>query len=191
MNENPKLDFKAIWKADDLKGELIKDILSIANGSPDTVSEKAHLVFGVSDNKQNFYNISDEILEIPNKYADLASLEGEILKALNNVATPAFLGLQLAFMQADEKRILAITIPPHPYLLSLSKDLQLNKRTDKKGTVYFRIGEQINIASPEVIVAFQQKLGKNNKAGTTIINNDDTKVAMQNSTNNGTQAFNF
>lgn len=34
MNENPKLDFKAIWKPDDFKGELIKDILSIANGNP-------------------------------------------------------------------------------------------------------------------------------------------------------------
>ena len=94
-------------------------------------------------------------------------------------------------MQANEKRILIITIPPHPYLLSLSKDLQLKKRTDKKGMAYFRIGEQINIASPEVIAAFEQKLGKNNEAGTTIINNDNTKVAMQNSTNHGTQTFNF
>ena len=190
-NENPKLDFKAIWKADDLKGELIKDILSIANGSPDTVGEKGYLVFGISNNKQKINHISDEMLKIPQKYADLASLEGKILEALNNVATPAFLGLELEFMQVDEKRILIIIIPPHPYLLSLSKDLQLKQRSDKKGTLYFRIGEQINIASPEVIAAFEQKLGKNNEAATTIINNDNTKVAMQNSTNHGTQTFNF
>ena len=61
-NENPKLDFKAIWKADDLKGELIKDILSIANGSPDTVGEKGYLVFGISNNKQKINHISDEML---------------------------------------------------------------------------------------------------------------------------------
>ena len=191
-DESPKLDFKAIWKPNDLKSELIKDILSIANGNPQTVGEEGFLVFGVSDNKEEIFDISNTMLDIPNnKYADLPALEGYILEALNNTVTPAFLGLKLAFMQADEKRILVISIPPHPYLLSLSKDLQLKNRTDKKNTVYFRIGEQINIASPDVIEAFQQKLKENTEAGTTIINNDNTKVAMQNSTNNGTQTFNF
>ena len=54
MNENPKLDFKGIWKPDDLKTELIKDILSIANGNPQTVGEEGYLVFGVSNDKQKF-----------------------------------------------------------------------------------------------------------------------------------------
>jgi predicted HTH transcriptional regulator len=191
MNENPKLDFKAIWKPDDLKGELIKDIVSIANGNPQTIGEVGYLVFGVSDDKQKIKDITDEMLSIPNKYRDLAFLETTLLNTLNNHVTPDFLGLELEFIQADEKRILVITIPPHPYLLSLSKDLQLKKRTDKKGTTYYRIGEVIHSASPEVIAAFQQQLGKNNEAGPPIINNDNTKVAMQNSTNNGTQTFNL
>ena len=162
-NENPKLDFKAIWKAADLKGELIKDIISIANGNPQTVGEEGYLVFGISDDKQKTNNISNEMLNIPNKYTDLAALEGKILEALNNTVTPAFLGLKLKFMQEGDKRILVITIPPHPYLLSLSKDLQLKKRTDKKGTTYYRLGESIAIASPEVIQAFnvQQSQGGN------------------------------
>jgi predicted HTH transcriptional regulator len=162
MNENPKLDFKAIWKPDDLKGELIKDIVSIANGNPQTIGEVGYLVFGVSDDKQKINDITDEKLKIPTQYADLAALKGKILEALNNAVTPAFLGLELEFIQADEKRILVITIPPHPHLLSLSKDLQLKKRTDKKGTTYYRIGEVIHSASPEVIAAFQQQFGKNN-----------------------------
>ncbi|MCK5729009.1 MAG: hypothetical protein KAH08_07270 [Methylococcales bacterium] len=47
----------------------------------------------------------------------------------------------------------------------------------------------ISIASPEVIEAFRQQRKK--QESTTIINNDNTKVAMQNSTNHGTQTFNF
>ncbi len=192
MNENPKLDFKAIWKPDDLKSELIKDILSIANGNPQTVGEEGYLVFGVSDNKQDFNAISDEMLAFHKKCPDLAALEGKILEALNNAATPAFLGLKLAFLNSDDdKRILVITIPPHPYLLSLARDLPLKKRTDKKGTTYYRLGEKITIASPEIIAAFQQQLDNSHDAGTTIINNDNTQVIMQNSTNNGTQTFNF
>ncbi len=161
MNESPKLDFKAIWKADDLKGELIKDILSIANGNPQTVGEEGLLIFGISNDKQKINSISDDMLEFSKHCPDLSALEGKILEALNNAVTPAFLGLKLAFMPEDEKRLLIITIPPHPYLLSLSKDLPLKNRTDKKGMTYYRIGEQINIASPQVIAAFQQQLGNN------------------------------
>ncbi len=159
MNESPKLDFKIIWKPEDLKGELIKDILSLANGNPHTVGEEGLLIFGISDNKKNIRDMTDEMLLIPNTYRDLTALETTILNTLNDHVTPDFLGLKLKFIPSEQGRILVITIPSHPYLLSLSKDLQLpaNKgktRTDKENTTYYRIGDVIHSNSRKVIEAF-------------------------------------
>ena len=161
MNESPKLDFKLIWKPQDLKGELIKDILSLANGNPQTVGEEGLLIFGISDNKQQIVDITDEMLSIPSKYRDLSTLEKTILNTLNNHVSPDFLGLKLAFIPSEQGRILVITIPSHPYLLSLSKDLQLpaskgKTRTDKKNTTYYRIGDVIYSDSRKVIEAFNE-----------------------------------
>ncbi|MCK5729010.1 MAG: ATP-binding protein [Methylococcales bacterium] len=140
MDESPKLDFKQIWKQDDVNGEYIKDILSLANGNPQHMNEDAYLVFGVSDDKQSIHDISDERLFHPTKYPDLLKLKAYLLTTLNNFSTPTFLGLHLEFIESEGGRVLLITIPPHPYLLSLSKDLTVKNRTDKKGTVYYRIG---------------------------------------------------
>ena len=162
----------------------------LANGNPQRIDEDAYLIFGISDNKQTIHNITDEMLFNTRKYTNIPKLEQYVLTQLKNLATPDFLGLKLEFLEYKEKRVLLIIIPPHPYLLSLSKDLNLKNRTDKNGTVYFRIGEEINIASPDVIKAFAEQRKKQDSI-TTIINNDNTKVAIQNSTNNGTQTFNF
>ena len=179
MDESPKLDFKQIWKKEDIRGELIKDIISLANGSPLTVGEEGLLIFGISDDKKKIFDISDEILFIPKSYRDLAVLEKTILEALNNHVTPSFLGLKLTFMQANDKRILIISIPAHPYLLSLSKDLQLKKRTDRKGTTYYRIGERIDNASPEVIDAFNQALRKTSESSQSAeINNPPIRTSV-------------
>ncbi len=198
MNENPKLDFKKIWRPDDYKGELIKDIISIANGNPMTVGKEGLLVFGVSDDKKEINSITDDMLfGKRNNITDMPSLEKDILINLNNLVHPSFLSLKLEFLTSEkQERVFLIRIPSHPYLLSLSKDLVVGKeahpKTYRKGTVFFRVGEQINIASPEVIKAFDKQYKIESKSKDVIINNNDnTKIAMQNSINNGTQTFNF
>lgn len=192
MNESPKLDFKQIWKKEDYKGELIKDIISIANGNPMTVGKEGFLVFGVSDDKKKLYSITDDMLFINDKnITNISSLERNLLINLNTFVQPNFLHLKLEFLISENnERILLIRIPSHPYLLSLSRNLE-TKITYKKGTVFFRVGEDINIASPEVIRAFDKQYKIESNSKNIINNNDNTKIAMQNSINNGTQTFNF
>ena len=40
MNESPKLDFKRIWKDEDVKSELIKDILSLGACRASSITAK-------------------------------------------------------------------------------------------------------------------------------------------------------
>lgn len=157
MDESPKLDFKAIWNHDDVNSELIKDIISLANGNPNRINEKAYLIFGISNDKQTIKSITDEELFLKNKYDDLPKLEKYILTQLKNFSTPDFLGLKLEFTESERGRVLLMTIPSHTYLLVLSKDLKLKNRTDKRNTVYYRINEEINIASPEIFKAFREQ----------------------------------
>lgn len=195
MDESPKLDFKEKWwngGGGKSKSELIKDVVSIANGNPSNFEEEGFLVVGVSDCKERLHYVEDAaIFSYGKKVSNLATLEKKLLEDLNNCVHPEFLGLHLSFLEPNANtRILLITIPPHPYLLSLSKNLDTHSGCYRKGTVFFRVGEVINVASPQVIQAFELKHNADHES-TTINNSDGTKVAMQNSTNNGTQTFNF
>ena len=153
--ENAKVDFKRQWywnanmpKAiqEGHKSELVKDIIALTNGDVYSTNKRAYLVIGIDDETRGVYDF-DKSAVLP-----LDKLKQQLLTLLNNYAQPEFLALDLVLV--DE--VLVISVPPRGSLISLSKDLKLKNNTDKKGTTYYRVGEDTRVASFEVFREFEK-----------------------------------
>jgi len=161
--ENAKVDFKREWYWNDNmpnnikeinKNELVKDLMALTNGDVYSTDKTAYLIIGIDDDTKEPYDFNKSTI------FPLDKLKQQILTLLNNYAQPEFLALDIEFV--DD--VLVISIPPRGSLISLSKDLKLkNNNTDKKGTTYYRIGEDIRVASSEVIGEFENILGEEKK----------------------------
>ncbi len=161
--ENAKVDFKREWykstTKNELKSEFVKDIFALSNGDIHSIDKTAYLIIGITDNKTPFdFDKSDT----PDS---LDELKKQLLQILNNYAQPEFLSLELEWVALDEHKILVLSIAPHFRLLSLSKPLQLKNTTDKKGTVYYRIGESIQVASADTVKDFEKAFNRGASKG--------------------------
>jgi len=163
--ENSKVDFKRQWyEKDDLNKEFIKDMLALANGSVHTIEETAYLIIGITDDKREFFDFQYS-------FKSLEKLKQQLLTQLNNYAQPEFLSLEIEWVELEEEQeVLVLSVLPHGRLISLSKDLQLKRNSDKKGTTYYRVGEDIRVASVEVIEDFKKAFAKNENKGGIVIN---------------------
>ena len=170
--ENSKVDFKRQWYWNDNmpnniketnKNELVKDIIALTNGDVYSTDKTAYLIIGIDDESREVYNF-DKSTILP-----LDKLKQQLLTLLNNYAQPEFLALDIELV--DE--VLVISIPPRGSLISLSKDLKLkNNNTDKKGTTYYRVGEDIRVASTEVVGEFEKVFGSDKQSVSITIHGD-------------------
>jgi len=150
QNENAKLEFKEQWYHKSQKNEMIKDIIALANGNPQTVGEEAYLIIGVEDKTKNIKGV--------NLLKSIAELEQEVLQNINNYATPPITDISFDdSFNINGKKILVITIPTHNYLVYLSKDLQTKRRTERRNSAFYREGEMISIASPDIVREFDKQ----------------------------------
>ncbi len=160
QGENAKVDFKREWyksaSKNELNSEFIKDIFALTNGDKFSINKTAYLIIGITNNSKSFYNFDTS--KIPHS---LERLKKDLLDILNNHAQPEFLALDVEWVELDEgQNILVLSVPPHGRLISLSKDLH---GLDKKGTIYYRQGESIRVASLEVIKDFEKAFEKDKK----------------------------
>jgi len=187
--ENAKVDFKRQWYWNDNmpnnikethKNELVKDIIALTNGDVYSTDKTAYLIIGIDDDTREIYDF-DKTTILP-----LDKLKQQLLTLLNNYAQPEFLALGLELV--DE--VLIISIPPRGSLISLAKDLKLkNKRgeyVDKKGITYYRIGEDIRVASSEVVGEFEKAFGKDKQDMRKI----EAKTYIETINNTGVMNFN-
>ena len=184
--ENAKVDFKSEWykyskaKKPKINNEFVRDVLALTNGDIHSVDKTSYLIIGVMDSKDKR---NDEkvisVEDIDNKIYDfdkskmmfLNKFTQQLLDTLNNYSQPEFLALDINWYEIEEDtNILVLAIPPHGRLISLSEDLRLDNTTDKKGTVYYRIGENVRVASADVIEDFKKAFAKNENKGGVIIN---------------------
>jgi len=170
--ENAKVDFKREWYWNDnmpnnikevQKNELVKDLIALTNGDVYSTDKTAYLIIGIDDETREVYDF-DKSVVLP-----LDKLKQQLLTFLNNYAQSEFLALDIEFV--DE--VLVISIPPRGSLISLSKDLKLkNNNTDKKGTTYYRVGEDIRVASSEVVEEFEKVFGRDEQTVSITIHGD-------------------
>lgn len=170
--ENAKVDFKREWYWNDnmpnnikevYKNELVKDLIALTNGDVYSIDKIAYLIIGIDNETKKFHEF-DKSVVLP-----FDKLKQQLLTLLNNYAQPEFLALEVELL--DE--VLIISIPPRGSLISLSKDLKLkNNNTDRKGTTYYRVGEDVRVASSEVIGEFEKAFGNDDKNVSITIHGD-------------------
>lgn len=144
--ESPTLEFKRAWYGIDdptakqeQRDELIKDILSLANGSPGTVGRDAHLIIGVEDafdstRPRRLHDVGDLNPE---------SLRRTIVQCVSSASEPALQDILFDVVEVDGVRLAVITIPPSRYLHEITRDL----RSYSERTVFIRRGDSIGVAS--------------------------------------------
>ena len=161
QGEGAKVDFKREWyRKEELKGEFVKDMFALTNGDVHGVKESSFLIIGIDDDK-NFFKFDDSSLpRSPEKRKQ------QLLNILNSYAQPEFTDLEVKWVDlTDEQEVMVISVLPRGRLISLSKDLQLKNRTDKKGTVYYRAGEDIRVASADMVEEFRKAYEKEGSNG--------------------------
>ncbi len=135
QKEGSKLDFKRQWyKKEELKTELIKDVIALANGNIHTIGEESYLIVGVKENLDNPEN--NELYDV---YLERScdDIKKQLLQNLHNYSTPAIHDLEIGRLTFESKNIMVITIPFHPYLIKLKKKLMHYE----KDTLLYRVGE--------------------------------------------------
>ncbi len=160
MDESPTLEFKQEWyklAADSPeaarrgKGELIKDILALANGNTDFAGEPAYLVIGVSDEKdvRGWHKVIG--------VSEQESIHAEhIREIVNNYCSPRLDHLTSTVYPVSGKNIVVLTIHPTPHIHETTKKLDTPKRSYDEYAVFVRHGSEIRLASTRERVALEQ-----------------------------------
>lgn len=149
QDESPTLEFKGemlrIFDEDGKvkerqRDELIKDLLSLANGSASTAGETAYLIIG-AENKRN-----------PDGTRELHDIQGrlpeadDLRKMVNAACTPSIERIFCETREVYGKQLFVISIPPSLYLHETTRDLKASKNY-LKHIVFVRHNEGIEIAS--------------------------------------------
>lgn len=163
--EGLKLDFKSnfyeINAADPQArerqwGELIKDIIALANGNVNIAGERGYIIFGVGDKVNP--DGSRQLHDVGN----IQITRQQILAKVNSICNPPLADLYCDLLLVQGQRIFIITIPPSPHLHETTKRLQTSRgQSFPEHTVFIRRGEGTHTASmPEIqaIVNEKQKL---------------------------------
>lgn len=170
QKENPKLDFKRQWywsdntqtsKLEELWGECIKDILALTNGNPHNVNEPAYLIIGIEDESKKICQF--DFPKDKKKVLNESKLQQTLLSKLNTYSQPEFTALNVEYIDFEENKVIVISIPAREKLLALSKNLRHKSGIDKKGITYYRIGEEIRVASPDIIDDFSKARKENSQ----------------------------
>ena len=159
-DESATLDFKGKWYQLDStdtktrtrqKGELIKDVLSLANGNTNVAGETAYLVIGVSDERGE--DGKREIVGVENPER---MTRERILDIVNAVASPHLADIECNVVSAEQKNVVVITIYPSPHVHETTRKLQTPKRDFDEYTVFVRHGSGIRTASTKERIALAE-----------------------------------
>ncbi|WP_322489667.1 ATP-binding protein [Chloroflexus sp.] len=153
--ENPKLEFKRefyqIHHEDQQVrkqqwGELIKDILALANGNVGFAGKVGYLVIGV-DEQRHLYDCTEVSIN-----------KQQILQRVNHYYQPHLPDLQVESVSIDGKKLIVIIIPPTPYLHETTQEIQTsNKRVFPAQITFVRAGDSIVTASEAVREAIKKE----------------------------------
>lgn len=148
--EGPGLEFKQEWyKLDDpngetkkrQRGELVKDILSLANGNATTAGEDAYLIIGAADTR------SEDGHRMLHDVRGPAPTPTRLLGMINRCCDPPLDDLLCETIEVDHKQLLVITVPASPHLHETLYKLDTAQATYTQHVVFVRHNEEITVAS--------------------------------------------
>lgn len=150
--EGPKLEFKQSFyqiHASDPKqcnrewGELVKDILALANGNIGFASQKGYLIIGVGDSLDSSGNRSLHSCE------HVTLDRQQILRKVNGYCNPPLSNIDIDWIDIDNCKIIVITIPVTYDLHETTKDLQTKNRVFPERVIFIRRGDDVCNASQQ------------------------------------------
>ena len=158
--ESPILEFKRQWYWDDSTpsnemsdkwGELLKDIIALANGYLNRAGECRYLIFGFSEEEKSLYSVElDKIKQLKN----LTSFKKTLLQKLESCTKPALLDINISSTSIESKNLLIFEIPSPIHLIELKRDLKTKTRHLDEGAVLIRKGQktdEVRTATPHEI----------------------------------------
>src|SRR5690606_36624784 len=115
--ESPTLEFKRQWYWDDSTpseemadkwGELLNDLISIANGYLNNVGEHRYLIFGFSEDEKSLHSIElDKIKQLKS----LGKLKKTLLQKLESCTKPALIDINVRLINIETNVLLVFEIP--------------------------------------------------------------------------------
>jgi hypothetical protein len=149
--EGPKLDFKRelniyannVKAKRHAKNELIKDILSLANGNTSVAGEPGYLIIGADNNLQA--DGSRQIFDVE----DRVPTKSDLLKIVNSACRPPLDRIGCQTVTIDREKVFVIAVPPTPYVHETTRDLKTAKTVYHEHSVFVRHDEDIGFASHE------------------------------------------
>jgi|GEM_PF-7051315 hypothetical protein len=116
-------------------GELVKDIIALTNGNFGTAGDTGYLIIGAddklkADSKPNLQSVTGKL-----------PTRREIFGKVNSYCEPRLLDIECEEILVNEVKLFVISIPPSPYLHSLSKLLKTPKQDFSPHTVLLRRGD--------------------------------------------------
>lgn len=160
MYEGANLEFKRQWyelenpnpkKAAADKGEMIKDILSLANGNTNVAGEESYLVIGASNEIDDSGN--RELFDI---VSAKPITRQRILDMVNPFCDPSIEDILCEEILIQGKKLLVITILPSPHVHETTQGLKTAKVNYDKYTVFVRHAEGVRTASTKERLALQE-----------------------------------
>lgn len=158
--ESPILEFKRDWYWDsstpssemsDRWGELIKDIISLANGYMSYVGDHRYLIIGFSGSESRIYDVHvQDIKQLQN----IKNLKKTIIEKLANYTRPSLMDINIELVDIDNHKILVFEIPSPTFLIELKSQLKTKTRHLDEGIVLVRKGQkmdQIGASTPDEI----------------------------------------
>ncbi len=168
-DESPTLEFKRQWYWDDSTlpndmpdkwGELIKDLISLANGYINKVGEYRYLIFGFSETEKKTYNLDvSNIKQLKN----LTRFKKDLLQRLEKFTKPSFIDINIKMLTVEEDNLLVFEIPCPTQLVELKNELKTKTRTHDQGAILVRRGQksdEVRTASPDEIESLKLELLK-------------------------------
>lgn len=155
--EGPKLDFKQEFYAISSKGEdrqwgeLIKDILSLANGNIGYATQPGYLIIGPEDKQDAAGN-----RKLHSTESTLVNIS-QIQDKVNSACRPSIPNIELERIKIENDQIIIIFIGPSPYLYEITRDIKTNGAPYHKGSILIREGSEVKVASFEEINAIKNE----------------------------------
>ena len=157
-HEGANLEFKREWydlenprKAGAAQGEMIKDILSLANGNTNVAGEESYLIIGAANDIDEHGN---------RELFDVVSVKPitrqRILDIVNPFCDPSIEDILCEEILIDGKKLLVITILPSPHVHETIQRLKTAKVTYDEYTVFVRHAEGVRTASTKERLALQE-----------------------------------
>jgi hypothetical protein len=167
--ESPTLEFKRQWYWNDSTpsedmadkwGELLKDLISLANGYINKVGEYRYLIFGFSEEEKKTYRLElDEVKQLKN----LKNFKKSLLQKMERYTRPAFLDINIKTVSIDSNVLLVFEIPSPINLIELKSELKTKTRHLDEGAVLVRKGQktdEIRTATPDEIENLKSEFTK-------------------------------